>query len=102
LNIAIDDLVNNIISYGMEEGVDQSIEINCAYMDNRLLLEVIDTGKPFNPFEQLKADTSSSIEEREMGGLGRLLVKELMDDVDYDRQKNKNIVKLIMNIPRNP
>jgi anti-sigma regulatory factor (Ser/Thr protein kinase) len=64
------------------------------------MLEVIDSGKPFNPFEGLQADTTSSIEQREIGGLGRLLVKELMDDVDYERQKDKNVVKLIMNIPK--
>jgi sigma-B regulation protein RsbU (phosphoserine phosphatase) len=99
LSIAIDDLVNNIISYSMEKGVGHTIEINCFYSNNRLMLEVIDSGKPFNPFESLQADTTSSIEEREIGGLGRLLVKELMDDVDYERQKDKNVVKLIMNIP---
>jgi sigma-B regulation protein RsbU (phosphoserine phosphatase) len=99
LNIAIDDLVNNIISYGMDKGIENSIEINCVYSGGRLRLEVIDSGKPFNPFESLMADTTSSIEDREIGGLGRLLVKELMDDVDYERQKDRNIVKLIMNIP---
>jgi sigma-B regulation protein RsbU (phosphoserine phosphatase) len=99
LNIAIDDLVNNIISYGTDAGGAQSIEINCAYLDNRLMLEVIDSGSPFNPFEQLNPDTTSSIEDRKIGGLGRLLVKELMDNVDYERKKDKNIVKLIMDIP---
>jgi sigma-B regulation protein RsbU (phosphoserine phosphatase) len=99
LSIAIDDLVNNIISYSMEKDVGHTIEINCFYSQNRLMLEVIDSGKPFNPFESLQADTTSSIEKREIGGLGRLLVKELMDDVDYERQKDKNVVKLIMNIP---
>jgi serine/threonine-protein kinase RsbW len=99
LNIAIDDLVNNIISYGTDAGAEQSIEINCAYLDNRLMLEVADTGSPFNPFEQLNPDTTSSVEDRKIGGLGRLLVKELMDDVDYERRKDKNVVKLIMDIP---
>jgi sigma-B regulation protein RsbU (phosphoserine phosphatase) len=98
LNIAIDDLVNNIISYGTDAGGAQPIEINCAYLDNRLMLEVIDCGSPFNPFEQLNPDTTSSIEDRKIGGLGRLLVKELMDNVDYERKKDKNIVKLIMDI----
>jgi sigma-B regulation protein RsbU (phosphoserine phosphatase) len=99
LNIAIDDLVNNIISYGTEKSAGHSIEINCSYSQNRLMLEVIDSGKPFNPFENLQADTTSPVDSREIGGLGRLLVKELMDEVDYERQKDKNVVKLIMNLP---
>jgi anti-sigma regulatory factor (Ser/Thr protein kinase) len=39
------------------------------------------------------------VEEREIGGLGRLLVKELMDDVSYQRLKEKNVVRLLMNMP---
>ena len=98
LNIAMDDLINNIVSYGGDKGDGRTIEINCAYLDSRLMLEVADTGKPFNPFEELNVDTTASIEDRKIGGLGRLLVKELMDDVDYERRKDKNVVKLIMDI----
>jgi len=98
LNIAIDDLINNIISYGLEEHHEHSIEVNCSYTNNRLEIEVTDGGKPFNPFENLNADTTSSVDDREIGGLGRLLVSELMDEVDYERRRGKNVVKLIMNI----
>jgi sigma-B regulation protein RsbU (phosphoserine phosphatase) len=98
LNIAMDELVNNIISYGLDEHHEHSIEINCSCSQNVLEIEVIDGGKPFNPFENLDADTTSSIDDREIGGLGRLLVMELMDEVDYERRLGKNVVKLIMNI----
>ena len=98
LNIAMDELVNNIISYGLDEHHEHSIEINCSYSQGVLEIEVIDGGKPFNPFENLDADTTSSIDDREIGGLGRLLVMELMDEVDYERRLGKNVVKLIMNI----
>jgi anti-sigma regulatory factor (Ser/Thr protein kinase) len=64
-----------------------------------LIIEISDGGMPFNPFESLKADTTSSVEDREIGGLGRLLVKELMDDVSYQRLKEQNVVRLLMNMP---
>jgi sigma-B regulation protein RsbU (phosphoserine phosphatase) len=99
LNIAMDDLVNNIISYGLEAHHEHSIEINCLYVDNRLEIELIDAGKPFNPFENLNVDTAASMDDREIGGLGRLLVSELMDEVDYERRLGKNLVKLTMYIP---
>ena len=99
LSIAVDDLVNNIISYSTEKNVKHLIEVSCSYAENRLMLKIIDGGLPFNPFEQLKADTTSPLEDRQIGGLGRLLVRELMDDVDYDRQVGKNIVKLTINVP---
>lgn len=98
-SIAVDDLVNNIISYSTEKNVSHVIKVSCSYVENKLMLKIVDDGLPFNPFEQLKADTTSSLEDRQIGGLGRLLVRELMDDVDYDRQVGKNIVKLTINMP---
>lgn len=99
LSVAMDDLVNNIISYGIDDPSNGSIEINACYADNRLEIDLIDGGKPFNPFENLSVDTTLSVEDRQIGGLGRLLASELMDEVDYERRLGKNLVKLIMNIP---
>jgi sigma-B regulation protein RsbU (phosphoserine phosphatase) len=98
LNIALDDLVNNIISYGLDSNHEHSIEVQCVLSKGRLEVEVTDTGRPFNPFENLSVDTASSIENREVGGLGRLLVRELMDEVSYERHLDENAVKLIMDI----
>jgi sigma-B regulation protein RsbU (phosphoserine phosphatase) len=99
LGIALDDLVNNIISYGIEEHHERAIRIHCTYAKNRLEIEVQDGGKPFNPFKNLQVDTDASVDDREIGGLGRLLVRELMDEVDYERRRDRNVVKLIMQIP---
>ena len=99
VSVAIDDLVNNIIAYGLDDKTKHSIEIDYRFSENQLIIEIIDGGMPFNPFESLEADTTSSLEDREIGGLGRLLAKELMDDVSYQRLNGKNVVKLLMNMP---
>lgn len=99
VSIAIDDLINNIIAYGLDNKLKHSIKIEFRFSENRLIIEVIDGGMPFNPFESVNADTTSSVEDREIGGLGRLLVKELMDDVSYQRLKEQNVVRLLMNMP---
>lgn len=98
LEIAMDDLVNNIISYGIEDHHEHAIDVSCRKLSDRLVVEVSDGGKPFNPFADIRVDTSASIDDRKIGGLGRLLVRELMDEVDYERRRGKNVVKLIMNI----
>jgi len=95
VKIALDELLNNVISYGLEEGDTRPIEVRFEYTGSRLLTEIIDKGIPFNPFDRARPDTSLSIEERELGGLGTLLVSELMDEVSYDRRKDLNIVRLI-------
>ena len=53
-----------------------------------------DNGKNFNPLEQKMPDTDVDIANREIGGLGILLVKKLADSVQYQRVENKNILKV--------
>jgi anti-sigma regulatory factor (Ser/Thr protein kinase) len=67
------------------------------YTEGRLEITIRDDGVPFNPFDQAQPDTALSIEERKIGGLGVLLVKELMSEVSYQRQQDSNVVTLILN-----
>jgi anti-sigma regulatory factor (Ser/Thr protein kinase) len=98
LKISIDELVTNIISYGFEDDDDHSIEIGFDYSGKQLVVELIDGGVPFNPLDAGRPDTTLSIEDREIGGLGTLLVNELVDEVAYRRRNNTNVVRLTMNI----
>ena len=50
---------------------------------------------PFDPFARAAPDTSLSVEERPIGGLGIHLVGQLMDKVDYQRRDNHNVVVLV-------
>ena len=56
-----------------------------------------DDGIPFNPFTQESPDTSLSLEDREIGGLGIHIVKSLMDSYEYIRIDNRNVLKLVKN-----
>ncbi len=95
--IALDDLLNNIISYGFNDGEDHIIQITLDYAEGRLEITIKDDGVPFNPFDQAQPDTALTVEERKIGELGVLLVKELMSDVSYQRQQGSNVVTLILN-----
>jgi len=96
--IAIDDLVTNIISHGLRDDDDQTIEVKFECSEEQMVVEIIDEGMPFDMFETAKPDTTLSIEDREIGGLGILLVNELMDEVAYQRRNNSNVVRLIMKL----
>lgn len=97
VSIALDDLLNNIISYGFEDNEGHIIQLTLDYTEARLEITIKDDGVPFNPFDQANPDTALSVEERKIGGLGVLLVKELMSDVSYQRQQGSNVVTLILN-----
>jgi sigma-B regulation protein RsbU (phosphoserine phosphatase) len=96
--IVFDELLNNIISYGFSDDEDHEINIDVSVTTEQLLVTLADDGVPFNPFDRVGPDTSLSIEEREIGGLGVLLVTELMDQTHYQRRRNQNVVTLTMNL----
>ena len=97
MNVCLDDLLNNIVSYGYcDEEVDDEheIELHFRLLDSELVVTIVDDGKPFNPFGNEPPDTCLSVEERPIGGLGVHLVKNFMDKVHYERHGENNVVTL--------
>ncbi|MEE9606075.1 MAG: SpoIIE family protein phosphatase [Candidatus Scalindua sp.] len=98
VNIVFDELLNNIISYAYNDNNEHDIIIDLEFFGDRLSITITDDGIPFNPFEAKKPDTELSLEEREIGGLGIHLVRNLMDKVSYKRHIGKNVISLTKQI----
>jgi sigma-B regulation protein RsbU (phosphoserine phosphatase) len=95
VNLVFDELLNNIISYAFPESGEHKISIHVEKSPDRLLIIVTDHGVPFNPFTQAEVNTSLSVDDREIGGLGIHLVKNVMDKFSYERHLDSNVVTLI-------
>jgi sigma-B regulation protein RsbU (phosphoserine phosphatase) len=93
-----DELLSNIISYAYQDDLEHDIEIKWELSGDRLTMMITDDGIPFNPFGSEAPDTSLSLEERDVGGLGVHLVKSVMDKVSYQRRIDKNVVTLTKRI----
>lgn len=100
--IASEEALVNIIehAYKKKEG---TIEIDIHEEDGErrfVAITIRDHGPPFNPLQQnIAINRLAPIEEREVGGLGILFMREYMDEVLYRREKNSNILILIKNKP---
>ena len=66
------------------------------YQNDELSVSIKDDGIPFNPFMRDEPDTSLSLDDREIGGLGLHLVKQMMDEVSYMRFTDTNMVRLVI------
>jgi serine/threonine-protein kinase RsbW len=97
-NLALDELFTNIISYGFDDTNEHIIKITIARQDDHVVFCIEDDGVPFNPTKVKTPDLQCTIEECKIGGLGIHLAKNLMDEVCYQRCKNKNILTLKKNI----
>ena len=94
MNLAIEEAVVNVMSYASPEGTKGYVDIS-AHSDNSGLTFVIsDSGKPFDPTTKGDVDTTLPAEERSIGGLGIHLVKQLMDNIQYEYKDGHNVLTL--------
>jgi len=97
-NLAIEELVTNIVKYGYDDTGAHEILIVLSVRDNKLSIEISDDGHEFNPFDQPEPDTTLPAEERPIGGLGIHFVRNLLDGYAYHRTEGRNIVTLSKNL----
>lgn len=96
VNIVLDELLSNIVKYSFPDDSEYEIDITLElFTTGKLTVCLTDAGVPFNPFEAPEPDLSIPLEEREIGGLGILLVKKLMDEYHYKRQANLNVTSMM-------
>ena len=94
LNLAMEEAVVNVMDYAYPEGTTGEICIEAIADDTQLHFVISDSGKPFDPTAKADVDITLSAEERPIGGLGIHLIRQIMDDVSYERKDGKNILKL--------
>jgi len=80
--IAADEVLSNAVNHG---GEAVSVEIAVQVTGDHVALRVTDDGAAFDPLAAEAPDTTLSLEDRTVGGLGVHLVRKLMDHVGYER-----------------
>ena len=95
ISIAVEEIYVNIARYAYNPEVGEAT-VRCAVGDDPLqvTIQFLDSGRPFDPLAKPDTDTSLSAEERDIGGLGILMVKKSMDDVQYRYEDGCNILTL--------
>lgn len=94
IKLAVEEAVVNVMDYAYPPGVTGDINVHAKSDGQWLKFVIIDNGVAFDPTEKEKADTTLSAEDRPIGGMGILLVRELMDSINYERTDGKNVLTL--------
>lgn len=94
LNLVLDEIVTNIISYAYNDDDAHNIDLSLSYDAPHLSAVIVDDGVAFDPSQATDADTDSSIQERQIGGLGLHFVRTFMDCVEYQRIGDQNHLRL--------
>ena len=85
VQVALDEVLSNIVNYGYTDGADHDIRICLAILEGMLEVTVEDDGVPFNPLENAAPDTRTRLQERLIGGVGLHFIRNLMIEVSYER-----------------
>ena len=95
IQMALDELLTNIVNYGYEDTDEHQIDIHFGVNDDAVKVEIVDDSKPYNILEKDNPDISLSMEDKPIGGLGIFLIKKLMSKVDYYTEEGKNHLVMI-------
>ncbi len=94
IDIVLDELLLNTISYGYADGRPGTITVRMD-VDKDVTIVIEDDGDPFDPLSVAPPDLETDLEHREIGGLGVHFVRTMMDDVEYQRIDGHNRITLI-------
>lgn len=95
IELALEEALVNICNYSYPEEPGNA-EVSCKQDNRRFIIEIVDSGIPFDMTSLPAPDVTSSIEKRKIGGLGIFLIKKMVDGVKYRRKGSLNILNLTM------
>jgi anti-sigma regulatory factor (Ser/Thr protein kinase) len=92
LTLALDEIVSNVIRHAFDDGAQHSIEVRLDVANGVVTATVEDDGVPFDPRDAPAPALDAPLEERQAGGLGMHLVRSTMDEIDYRRDGDRNVL----------
>jgi anti-sigma regulatory factor (Ser/Thr protein kinase) len=92
LHLALEEHLANIIAHGRNRGLAGTITVRFALEPAALRVEIEDDASPFNPLDAPAVNTSLPLEQKPLGGLGILLIRKSVDELEYRRSGNRNVL----------
>ena len=96
IDVAIDEIFGNIVQYaykGREPGT-VTVLTSIDGVPKCTTITFIDDGRPYDPRQVEDPDTTLAAADREIGGLGLFMVKNIMDSMDYEFKDGKNMLTI--------
>ena len=102
LNLALDEILTNVISYAYGDGAAHYILVRLAVSAREFTVEVEDDGRAFNPLDIATPVLDAPLADRSVGGLGMHLVRQVVDRLEYRREQGKNVLVVKKALEPNP
>ena len=95
IDVAVEEIFVNIASYAYAPGTgDAAVCVQLPEDDSAVTISFTDRGKPYDPLSRDDPDISLPAEQRDVGGLGILMTKKLMDELSYEYTDGQNVLTM--------
>jgi len=101
ITLAVEEVVANLIIHSHACNPNEIIHLEIKDLGKKVAVEITDKGEGFNLLEYEVPELRQVIEEKRKGGLGILLVKKIMDEIQFESKNGENICRLIKKFPPN-
>ena len=99
VDTAAEEIFGNIAYYAYAPGKgDVSVRAVVSDDPKAIRITFTDHGKPYNPLDKPDPDVTLPREKRGIGGLGIFMTKQMMDEMSYQYEDEKNIITLIKHL----
>ncbi|PRY89237.1 ATP-binding protein [Mongoliibacter ruber] len=96
--LAVEEVCANLIIHSHECNPTEFIELNVMRKNGSIVIEIKDYGRGFNILEYQEPNIDQVLKTKRKGGLGIMLVKKIMDKIEFESNGTKNICRLFKNL----
>lgn len=94
LKLVVDEVCSNIVVHGYEGLEPETITVSFAVDGDDIVITITDHAPPFDPRNAPMPNLDAPASERQPGGLGWYLIRELVDRIEYEsgRERGNRLV----------
>lgn len=98
VTLAVEEVCANLIIHSHGCNPKDIIQLEIKDTDDRVIFEISDRGKAFNILDYEVPDLKQVLVEKRKGGLGIILVKRIMDEIEFESKNGTNTCRLIKHL----
>lgn len=93
-NLCVEEIVSNCVKYGYDDSARHEIFIRIEADTAEMLVEIRDDGREFDPLNAPEPDLTIPLDQRPIGGMGLLMLRQMADRAEYHREGGVNRLEL--------
>jgi len=96
--LAVDEVCANLMIHSHQCDPAHFITVQVLIQENGLIVEISDSGESFNLLEYQEPEVLEVKKTKRKGGLGIILVKKIMDKIEFESSGSLNTCRLFKNL----